>query len=119
MTTAADMKTKFLEFVSFSDATIEDALSDAELLIGENWTWRGRELGVMYLAAHFLAITKASATAAGREVVSETIGRLSRTFARTTGASIGELQTTAYGSRYLSLKHIGSPHFRVIGPWWR
>lgn len=116
MATLADFRAKFLEFAKVDDSVVQGALDEAAIFIGSNLPAASNyDLAHMYLAAHFLAVSKASASAAGREVISETIGRLSRTFARSTNAgTIGDLKTTFYGARYLALKNLGNPNLKSV-----
>src|SRR6266403_4533505 len=115
--TVTSMKLKFPEFQTLDDQVVGFALEEAELFLG-TWSSGARDIAWMYMAAHFLSVSAASADSDGREITHETIGRISTTYKATAGAqnvTIGDLQTTQYGSRYLQLKNLGNPKFKTIG----
>lgn len=112
--TVQNMKIRFPEFESLEDAVVEFALEEAGLVLG-SWNGTARALCQMYLAAHLLAVSRATASADGREVIAESIGRLSTMYARgdpTTG--VGEMNSTFYGKRYQQLRYVGVPFLEVI-----
>ncbi len=117
--TAKAMKLKFNTFSTIDDAVIEFALEEAYLIVSGAVSLKARDLCAMYLAAHFLAVDSATSGSDGREVTSETIGRISVTYK--TGSSShdgpfpGDITTTAYGARYLQLKNLGNPRFKMVG----
>lgn len=118
--TAKAMKLKFQEFQSLDDVVVGFALEEAYIIIdSSNGQLRVRDLCAMYLAAHFLAVSSATAGSDGREVISETIGRISVTYkggsASKDGPFPGDINTTAYGARYLQLKNLGNPRFKMVG----
>jgi hypothetical protein len=111
------MKLKFAEFQTLDDQVIGFALEEAELFLG-TWSSGARDIAHMYLAAHFLSVSAASADSDGREITHETIGRISTTYkasAPAQGESIGDLMTTQYGNRYIQLKNLGNPRFKTVG----
>jgi len=111
------MKLKFAEFQTLDDQVVGFALEEAELFLGA-WSSGAKDIAWMYLAAHFLAVAAASADSDGREITHETIGRISTTYKASSGTgalTIGDLQTTQYGARYLQLKNLGNPKFKTIG----
>lgn len=112
--TAIDFKQRFPEFSDLGDAAVEFALEEAGLFMG-TWTGVGVNIAWMYLAAHITAVSRVTADTDGRDVISETIGRLSTTY-RAAGAqfSFGDLETTAYGKRYMQIRSIGTKMFESI-----
>jgi Protein of unknown function (DUF4054) len=112
--TAIDFKQRFPEFADLSDPVIEFALEEAGLFM-LNWRGVGANLAKMYLAAHLTAVSRVVADTDGRDIISETIGRLSTTY-RAAGAqfSFGDLETTAYGKRYMQIRSIGQRMFESI-----
>jgi Protein of unknown function (DUF4054) len=112
--TAIDFKQRFPEFSDVADASVEFALEEAALFLG-TWSGTGRSLAWLYLAAHMVAVSRVTGDTDGRDVISETIGRLSTTY-RAAGAqfSFGDLETTAYGKRYMQIRSIGTKMFESI-----
>lgn len=112
--TAIDFKQRFPEFADLGDAAVEFALEEASLFMG-TWSGTGATIGWMYLAAHIVAVSRVTADTDGRDVISETIGRLSTTYrAAGTQFSFGDLETTAYGKRYMQIRSIGTKMFESI-----
>lgn len=114
--TVTSMKLKFPEFQLVDDSVVDFALEEAALFLGV-WANGAKDIAWMYLAAHLLAVSKASADADGREIISEHIGQISTTYKSSSGAgaaTIGDLATTAYGNRYMQLKNLGNPRFKVL-----
>jgi len=117
---ATAMKLKFPSFQSLDDIVVTFALEEAYAIINATTNnLKLKDLCAMYLAAHFLAVDSATSGSDGREVTSETIGKISVTYK--TGSSSkdgpfpGDLATTAYGARYLQLKNLGNPKFHMVG----
>lgn len=114
--TSVTIKMKFPEFASVDDPTIEFAIEEAILVVGQ-YSKRGRDLAVMWLTAHLLAIGSLAADNGGLFVVHETIGRLSQSYRETAkDVDYGTYRSTAYGQRYLQLMRLGEPAFKVVGP---
>lgn len=118
--TAKAMKLKFPSFGTVDDTVVGFALEEAYAIIESvNTTLKLKDLCAMYLAAHFLAVDSATAGSDGREVTSETIGKISVTYKTGSGSHDGpypgDLGTTAYGARYLQLKNLGNPRFKMVG----
>lgn len=111
--TAQSMKLRFPEFVDIDDSVIEFALAEA-LLFVNGWTKPQVIPATMYLAAHFLAVDQVSADSDGRDITSETIGRLSTSYRVGQGVGIADLASTSYGKRYIQLRNLTSPSFQVI-----
>jgi hypothetical protein len=111
---AMTLKLRFPEFEDVDSNIIEFALEEASLVLG-TWSGAARNLCQMYLAAHLVAVTAATADANGREVISESIGRLSTSYARGVSAEgVGELNSTMYGKRYQALRQVGLSPLVVI-----
>jgi len=118
--TATSMKLKFPEFANIEDATIEFAIEEAALAVGNNWAY-GSSVGIMYLAAHLIAAGKAAAAVlaggSGGEIASESIGRMSISYKTTnvsltnSGATPDDYTSSSYGRRYLELydMNFGAP----------
>jgi Protein of unknown function (DUF4054) len=129
---ATSMKTRFPEFSGTADAVIMFAVEEAASNIDDTWPEADQIAAVAYLAAHYLAIGGASAGVDGREVISESIGPISVTYAQASSGAAGsggtQLDATAYGKSFLSLvrRNFGGP--RSLGdstkqgtgwvPWW-
>jgi len=99
---AASMKMRFPEFAGLDDHEVEFAVEEAGRSIDSTWIAGDRIIAWTYLAAHFLASGQVAAENSGREASSETIGRISVSYA--TGG-FGQRQSmlaeTSYGRRYI------------------
>ncbi len=95
-------KAMFPEFASVDDTTVQIALDMASQFVDESW---GAQQGpaTMWLAAHFMALSQSgsgAATGVGRVVSSETIGRISVSYASGNTAAAttpGALGSTTFG----------------------
>jgi hypothetical protein len=61
MVTIAEFRERFLDFSdsgAYPDSRIQLFLDDSSLLIGDNWG-TCKDLGIMYLTAHYLVISNA------------------------------------------------------------
>ncbi len=112
--TAVSIKTRFPEFADVTDANVEFAIEEARLEVGSNWTV-GYDLAIVYLVAHYVAAAVAASdrASAGGEIASESIGRLSVSYAQSSSAEAthADKSSTSYGQRYLDLlqKNFGGP----------
>jgi hypothetical protein len=113
--TATSIKLRFPEFASVDDLVIEFAIEEALVEIGEDWT-TGYNVAINYLTAHFIAsavAASASGGSGGEDIASESIGRLSITYAKDTAssASADDKTSTSYGRRYVELlaRNFGGP----------
>lgn len=93
-------KAQFPEFTDVNDTTIQIALDQAGQFVDS--TWGGSQTaGQMYLAAHFMVLGQApTETGVGRVITSESIGRISVSYATESaiGSSAGgQLGSTSYG----------------------
>ena len=91
-------KTMFPEFESIDDTLLQIALDQAGQFVDDTWGASEAD-ATMYLAAHFMAIAQVTASTGGRLVTSETIGRISVSYASASGGSsgVGPLASTGYG----------------------
>jgi hypothetical protein len=94
----AAFKTMFPEFASMDDTLVQIAIDQSEQFVDESWG-DSQAGAIAYLTAHFLASAQATASTSGRLVTSETIGRISLSYASAAagGAGIDPLSTTGYG----------------------
>ncbi len=108
--TASSIKMRFTEFADVSDPQVEFAIEEARVEFGSgaNWT-AGADIGLAYLVAHFLSCSIANAASGGtggETIASESIGRLSISYAQKASdpkTSQDDYSSTSYGLRYLSL----------------
>lgn len=92
-------KAQFPEFESVDDTTVQIALDQAGQFVDSSWG-KSQTAGQMYLAAHFMVLGQSSTdTGIGRVVTSETIGRISISYATgsAAAASGSALTSTSYG----------------------
>jgi hypothetical protein len=105
-------KTRYPEFLAIADARVALFIADAELEIDfDRWgSWYER--GIAALAAHFLAISKATAASGGSlgslgPVSSRSIGDVSVSFGTASGTVSGlsddYYKASPYGQEYLRL----------------
>jgi hypothetical protein len=114
---AINIKMKFPEFESVSDAAIELAVEEAIISVGSHWPDKYQTLALMYFTAHLLAVAAASADSGGREVTSETIGQISVTYKSATDVgkiSVGDLSTTSYGAKFAEFRNLAFPAIMVV-----
>jgi hypothetical protein len=95
-------KSMFPEFATVDDTTVQIALDMAGQFVDDSWGDQEGP-GTMWLAAHFMALSASgsgAATGVGRVVSSETIGRISVSYASGNTAAAttpGALGSTTYG----------------------
>lgn len=116
--TALSMKLKFPEFKDQDDMTIEFAIEEAQRSVDDTWLEKDQMLAIMYLAGHYLEITIArSETGGGQMIRSETIGRMSITYAtpeQPNMKSFDDFTTTMYGTRFLDLARKNFPAVAIV-----
>lgn len=102
---ANSIKMRFPEFATTEDPVVEFAIEEALRVVDDTWIEGDRVLACSLYVAHLLAIASASAGVDGRDVVSESIGPISVTYASVGAASVSgsDLSNTSYGKRYKSL----------------
>jgi hypothetical protein len=98
MPNVAAFKAMFPELATSDDTLIAIALEHAGQFVDDTWGSSESD-ATMYLAAHFMATAHATADTDGRVVSSETIGRMSISYAigSATGTSANALGMTRYG----------------------
>jgi hypothetical protein len=105
--TVSSMKVKFPELAGNTDAAIAFAIEEAGGSVDSTWLSYYATLAQSYLAAHILMVQQStSESAAGLQVVQETMGEISVRYEprqQPTEAMPGELETTPYGVRFLEL----------------
>ncbi len=116
--TASSIKMRFSEFADVDDPVIEFAIEEAREEVGENWT-TGYNLAIVYLVAHYVASANAAAasggTGDGGDIASESIGRLSISYAVSSSSNVNatadDKMSTSYGRRYVELlgRNFGGP----------
>ena len=92
-------KAMFPEFEDVDDTTVQIALDQAGQFVDTSWGG-SQTAGQMYLAAHFMVLGQASTdTGVGRVVTSESIGRISISYATGSAVTAGgsALTSTSYG----------------------
>ena len=117
--TAASIKMKFPEFSSQLDGTIEFAIEEAAIGIGDGSGWvsdGGLTLATMYLTAHHLMVTISRAqSGTGQRIKSESMDGMSITYDNdATPPDAGDYTTTPYGSRYLDLAQKNFPAIGIV-----
>lgn len=92
-------KAQFPEFADVDDTAVQVALDQAGQFVDSSWG-DSQTAGQMYLAAHFMVLgQQPDDTGVGRVVTSESIGRISVSYATQSaaGAAGGQLGSTTYG----------------------
>lgn len=124
--TVEDFKTRFPQFASVSDATVQAVLDEAVGDVGESWLERDRTPGVLHLTAHLLTVQGSVGSGAGGGGAAVTgavkrrkVGDTETEFAgvgggTSTGGSLDSYRTTAYGVRYLELMRRNFPAVAVV-----
>jgi hypothetical protein len=100
----AAFKAMFPDLANTDDTLVQVALDHAAQFVDESWG-NSQANAIMYLAAHFMASAHATADTDGRVVSSETIGRMSISYAvgSATGTSASALGMSRYGLVFSSL----------------
>lgn len=78
--TTLSIKLKFPEFVTFDDTAIQFALDEAVLEVADDTDAAWANLAIEYKTAAFLMRAKSAAENDGKEIASETFGRISLTY---------------------------------------
>lgn len=93
-------KAQFPEFADVNDTTVQIALDQAGQFVDSSWGG-SQTAGQMYLAAHFMVLGQSSTeTGVGRVITSESIGRISVSYAvdsQAPSTTSGALASTTYG----------------------
>lgn len=91
-------KTMFPDFADVDDTTVQIALDAASQFVDDSWG-ESEPIASMYLAAHFLSMAAITSDASGRLITSESIGRISVSYAAGVGSGgSGTLAQTNYGT---------------------
>lgn len=110
---AKSMRLKFPALAAQSDATFEFAIEEARRGVDQTWTPGDQINGMMWLAAHLVALGQATAeSGTGQLLASETITGLgSQTYAGVAPYDACTLYLTIYGRYFLDLlkRNVGSP----------
>lgn len=123
--TAADLKARFSEFTTVSDALVNLILAEAQAQVGETWLERDRKPATLYLAAHMLAMEGEPGRSAGGTgggvsgpVKRRKVGDVETEFAGFGGSSGGAsgsgYEQSAYGQGYLRLLRLNFPAVAVV-----
>lgn len=124
--TASDLKARFPEFTSVSDALVNLILGEATAAVGETWLERDRKPATLYLAAHTLAMEGEPGRSAGGTgggvtgpVKSRTVGDVRTEFAgfgASGGGAVSDAgyEMTAYGRQFLRLLRLNFPAVAVV-----
>ncbi len=92
-------KSIFPDFADVDDTTVQIALDAAGFFVDGSWG-ESQAAATMYLAAHFLSMATTTSDTSGQIITSETIGRISVSYASAAaaGAGSGTLSMSSYGT---------------------
>lgn len=105
--TASDLKTRFPEFDSVADATVNLFISDAALSINTSVFGNKSDLANIYLAAHLLSLSDVSGGGGGAagQITEEKVGDLTRKYGSgSVSVNNDGINSTKYGQAYLRLR---------------
>lgn len=99
------------ELTPQGDPRIQQFIGFAELQVDESRWGTMADLGTAYLAAHLLTVSAAGSGTGGPAgpVTSETVGRVSRSYASPSSAPssvMGNLGSTSYGREYARMQSL-------------
>lgn len=95
--------TEFTDVVAYPDATLDVIAAEASKLMSADKWGDKADLGLVYLTAHMLSISKRSGGAAG-SVTSERVGDLAKSYGSSAaGSGSHDLDQTSYGKQYRGL----------------
>ena len=100
--TAADLKTRFPAFAAVADDTVNYWIADAENLVGTNWPYPDRDIGIVTLAAHNMASIGLGNGTAPQGVTSFKSGTFSVQMSDKAASATG-YASTIYGRQYLDM----------------
>lgn len=110
--TVSDFKTRFPQFASVPDATVQAILDEAIPQVGETWLERDRTPGVLHLTAHLMASQGIGVAAPGGgsavtgAVKRRKVGDVEVEFAGVAGAVGGSSLIAAYNSTSYGVKFL-------------
>jgi len=101
---ARSLKVRFPELAIYDDTSLQFAIDNAIIMVDDSWIEEDITIARMLLAAHLVTMAAASADTEGGTILSESIGRLSTTYATKTSVErTAELGGTSYGQAFLRL----------------
>jgi hypothetical protein len=123
--TVADFKTRFPQFASIPDATVQAILDEAIPQVGETWLERDRTPGVLHLTAHLIASQGIGVTVPGGgpavtgAVKRRKVGDVEVEFAGTAGSAgatglAAYYLSTSYGNVFYQLLRKNFPAVAVV-----
>lgn len=125
--TLEQFRTRFPEFASVPDATVEMVLDEAVGGVSERWLERDKTPGVLYLTAHLLVSQGLGVLGAGGASWAVTgaikrrkVGDVETEFAGvgvgagTDKGALAQYRTSTYGIQYLSLMRRNVPAVAVV-----
>lgn len=124
--TVEEFKTRFPEFATVANETVQAVLDEAVGDVGPSWIERDRTPGVLHLAAHLLAVSGSGGLGAGGggaavtgAIKRRTVGDTTTEFTgisggASTGGQLDYYRSTSYGVRYLSLMRRNFPAVAVV-----
>jgi len=119
---AADPKTfksRFSEFACLDEARIQIFIDDAIIILNETYWGEKYDMGICYLAAHYLALaekTKNGSAASNNPISNRAVDGVSITYATPAPEDQTDAyySSTSYGQRYLALrKTLGVPAYVI------
>ena len=114
--TASDLKARYPEFDSVSDALVDFAISDAGRFVDTGWFEGDYQRAIMALAAHFLVQDGAlgGRTDVSGNITSDKLGDASISYGAAVGAGSSEYGTTSYGRAFLRLQRVNVPSVVIL-----
>ncbi|NIQ92382.1 MAG: DUF4054 domain-containing protein [Deltaproteobacteria bacterium] len=117
--TPSDFKTRFPEFDSVANSTVQLFLDDAALSVNTCIFGAKADLATMYLAAHLLSSSGASGTSGGSagQITEETVGDLTRKYGTASvNVSSDGMNSTKYGQTFVRLRTESMPAPILVQP---
>lgn len=116
--TISDFVTRFPALDgSVGDEVLQLLLDEALRYVDNSWREADYKDAILYLVAHWLSSDDGTASASGQssgDILSESFGPISVTYAQTTGANASELSSTSYGKRFAQLRRGNFPAILVV-----
>ena len=109
MVSATSIKTMFPEFKNLEDSYINLHIQNASLFVCSSSYGNRYDFVLSYLTAHFLKISKDL----GKELASETVDKLSRTY-KTSDSNANSFSTTSYGKVFEDMKKMTLKRIRPL-----
>lgn len=98
------LKLRFPELAEYADDLLEFAIALSESMVDDSWIAADIPVARMFLAAHLVSRAQADADRGDRSISSESIGRISISYATSTSSDqVSSLKLTSYGEHYLRL----------------